>query len=64
MEPPRIQTSYMFDTEHKRAVRHSNMLLECIKNSKQKQIQNEHNRQSNTTHSNSSVGINSKYQKT
>ena len=64
MEPPRIQTSYMFDTENKRAVRHSNMLLECIKNSKQKQIQNEHNRQSNTTHNTSSVGTSSKYQKT
>lgn len=38
MEPPRIQTSYMFDTEHKRAVRHSNMLLECIERERQAKI--------------------------
>lgn len=64
IEPTRKQTSYMFDTEHKRAVRDSNMLLECIKNSKQKQIQNEYNRQSNTANNTSGVGTSSKYQKT
>lgn len=31
-----MNTTYLFDTEKKRAVKHSNMLLECI--AKQKQL--------------------------
>lgn len=56
--------TYLFDTENKRAIRHSKMLMECIENSKKKQAQNEHTRQSNTTNNTSGVGTNSKHKKT
>lgn len=52
-----------YDTDKKRAVRHSNILLECIANSKKKQQEHEHTRQSNINNSTSNTDINSQYKK-
>lgn len=36
-------STYLFDTEHKRAVRHSNMLLECIERERQSKLKHYNN---------------------